>query len=36
MRGTVRTLSPAIRDLAEERMKQIVEGRRGLRRRRRC
>jgi len=26
MRGTVRTLSPAIRDLAEERMKQIVEG----------
>ncbi|MFW5641133.1 MAG: M20 aminoacylase family protein [Roseicyclus sp.] len=26
MRGTVRTLSPAIRDLAEERMKAIVEG----------
>jgi metal-dependent amidase/aminoacylase/carboxypeptidase family protein len=26
MRGTVRTLSPAIRDLAETRMKQIVEG----------
>jgi metal-dependent amidase/aminoacylase/carboxypeptidase family protein len=26
LRGTVRTLSPAIRDLAEERMKQIVEG----------
>jgi hippurate hydrolase len=26
MRGTVRTLSPAIRDLAEARMKQIVEG----------